>query len=56
MVGRSVSLSTVVRALMTLAGTAIYLNYGFSPLMSTAATAGAVAIFLAAVLMVEPAG
>ena len=56
MVGRSVSLSTVVRAVVTLAGTAIYVNYGFAALMGAAATTGAVAIILAAFVMVEPAG
>ena len=55
MVGRSVSFSTVVRALVTVAGTAIYVSYGFAALMAAAAVTGSVAVLLAAFVMVEPA-
>ncbi len=54
MIGRSVSVGTVVRALVTLVATAIYLNEGFGVLMSIAAAAGVLACVLAAFVMVEP--
>lgn len=54
MVGRAISISTVIRAIATLVATAIYLNQGFAPLMTVAAGAGVLAIVLAAFAMVEP--
>ncbi len=54
MVGRAISISTVVRAVVTLVATAIYVSQGFAVLMTVAAGAGLVAIALAAFVMVEP--
>ena len=54
MIGRSVSVSTVVRAVVTLAASAIYLASGFSMLMTIATGAGVIACALAAFVMVDP--
>ena len=54
MVGRSVSVSTVIRAIVTLAATSIYVNQGFSTLMTVATASGFLAIVLAAFVMIEP--
>lgn len=54
MIGRSVSVGTVVRALVTLMATAIYVSQGFGVLMTIAAAAGTFACLLAAFVMVEP--
>jgi predicted MFS family arabinose efflux permease len=54
MVGRSVSVSTVIRAVVTLAATSIYVNQGFATLMMVATAAGVLAIVLAAFVMIEP--
>lgn len=54
MVGRAISVSTVIRAIVTLVATAIYVSHGFAVLMTVAAGTGIVAIVLAAVAMVEP--
>ena len=55
MVGRAISISTVVRAVITLVATAIYVSQGFAVLMAVASAAGLLAIVLAAFVMVEPA-
>ena len=55
MMGRAIGISTVVRAVVTLVASAIYVGSGFSVLMTVAAGAGMVAIALAAIVMVEPA-
>ena len=55
MIGRSVSVATVVRAVVTLVASAIYLSSGFATLMAVAASAGVLAIVLATFVMVEPA-
>ena len=54
MVGRSMSVSTVVRAIVTLTATAVYVSQGFSALMTVAAITGILAIALALFVMVEP--
>ena len=54
MIGRSVSVSTVVRAVVTLAASAIYVANGFSTLMTIATGAGVIACALAAFVMVDP--
>lgn len=54
MVGRAISISTVVRAVVTLLATAIYVGNGFATLMTVASGAGLIAIVLAAFVMVEP--
>lgn len=54
MIGRSVSVGTVVRAMVTLAATAIYVSEGFAVVMGIAAASGVVACLLAAFVMVEP--
>jgi len=54
MVGLSISFSTVVRAIVTLIASAVYLHYGFAVLMTVAAAAGGIAIALALFAMVEP--
>lgn len=55
MVGRAISFTTVVRAVVTLVATSIYVSSGFGVLMAVAAAAGAVAVLLATFVMVEPA-
>jgi predicted MFS family arabinose efflux permease len=55
MVGRAISISTVVRAVITLLATAIYVSQGFTMLMVVASGAGTIAVLLAAFFMVEPA-
>jgi predicted MFS family arabinose efflux permease len=55
MIGRSVSVATVIRAVVTLIASAIYVSSGFSALMAVATGAGVLAILLAAFVMVEPA-
>ncbi len=55
MVGRAISISTVVRAVITLLASAIYVSQGFAMLMAVASVAGLLAILLAAFVMVEPA-
>ncbi len=55
MVGRAISISTIIRAVVTLIATAIYVSQGFALLMVVAAGAGIIAILLAAFVMVEPA-
>jgi len=54
MIGRSVSVGTVVRALVTLIATAIYVSEGFGLLMTIASIAGVLSCVLAAFVMVEP--
>ena len=54
MVGRAVSVTTLVRAAITPLATVLYTSVGFSATMFTAAGAGLVAIVLAAFVMVEP--
>jgi predicted MFS family arabinose efflux permease len=54
MIGRSVSVSTVVRAVVTIVASAIYVSSGFAALMAVATGAGVIAIVLAAFVMVEP--
>jgi len=54
MVGRALSVSTVTRAVVTLAATSIYVNQGFATLMTVATAAGILAIVLAAFVMIEP--
>ncbi|MCP4959236.1 MAG: MFS transporter [Actinomycetia bacterium] len=54
MVGRAISISTVIRAVVTLTATALYVSQGFALLMAVAASTGLVAIVLAAFVMVEP--
>ncbi len=54
MVGRAIAVSTVVRAVITLVATAVYVEYGFSTLMTVAAGCGVIAIGLAARVMSEP--
>ena len=56
MVGRGVAISTVVRAIGTAVATLVYVNAGFSVLMTGAAAMGAVAVLLASVVMSEPDG
>lgn len=55
MVGRAISISTVIRALVTLLATAIYVSQGFATLMMVASGIGIIAVLLAAFFMVEPA-
>ncbi len=55
MVGRSVSITTVVRAAITLVAGSLYVTQGFATLMAVAAVAGLIAMGLAAFAMVEPA-
>lgn len=54
MVGRAVSVVTIVRAVVTLAATAIYVNQGFAVLMTVATAAALVAIALAILAVTEP--
>ncbi|MEM8706909.1 MAG: MFS transporter [Actinomycetota bacterium] len=54
MVGRAVSVTTLVRAAITPLATVLYTSVGFSATMFTAAGAGLIAIVLAAFVMVEP--
>ena len=54
MVGRAMGFTTVVRAVVTLIATSIYLDQGFAVVMSAAAVTGVVAIALATFVMVEP--
>lgn len=56
MIGRAIGISTVIRAVITLVATAIYVNHGFATLMTVAATFGVGAVVLAAVVMSEPDG
>ncbi len=56
MIGRSVSVGTVIRALVTLIATKLYVSQGFDTVMLVAAGAGAIACALAAFVMVEPQG
>lgn len=54
MVGRGVAISTVVRAAGTAVATVVYVNTGFSVLMTVAAVMGGAAVVLAAAVMTEP--
>ena len=54
MVGRAVGLSTVVRAVGTIAATELYLNQGFATLMATSAAFGLISVVLAFTVMPEP--
>jgi len=54
MVGRAYSVSTMIRAIVTLIATAIYISQGFALMMAVAAVTGLVALALAALVMVEP--
>lgn len=54
MVGRAVSVTTLVRAAITPLATVLYTSVGFSATMFTATGAGLLAIVLAAFVMVEP--
>ncbi len=54
MVGRAISISTVVRAVGTLVATALYVRHGFAVLMTVATAAGVLALALNLFAMVEP--
>lgn len=54
MIGRSVSVGTVVKAVVTLVASAIYVSQGFAVLMMWATAAGVFASVLAAFVMVDP--
>jgi predicted MFS family arabinose efflux permease len=54
MVGRSVLVTTLVRALITPLATLLYVEVGFSSTMYTAAACGLAAVVLALFVMVEP--
>lgn len=54
MVGRSVLVTTLVRALITPLATLLYMEVGFSSTMYTAAACGLAAVVLALFVMVEP--
>lgn len=55
MIALGLSISTVTRAVITLVATVIYVSRGFSTLMTVASVFGAASVWLAAVVMVEPA-
>jgi predicted MFS family arabinose efflux permease len=54
MIGRSIGISTVVRAVITLIATALYVTQGFGVVMTVATATGLLAIALNVVAMVEP--
>ncbi len=54
MIGRDVSVSTVIRAIITFVASAIYVRSGFSTLMGIGAAAGVLACLLAVFAMTEP--
>lgn len=54
MVGRAVLVTTLVRAVVTPVATLLYVEFGFSTTMFTAAAAGALAVLLAAFVMIDP--
>ena len=56
MIGRAIGISTVIRAVITLVATTVYLNHGFTTLMTVAAAFGIGAVALAAIVMTEPDG
>ena len=54
MVGRAVMVTTLVRAVITPVATLLYVEFGFSATMFTAAGAGVLALVLASFVMVDP--
>ena len=54
MIAVGLTVSTVSRAVITLAATAIYIEWGFATLMTVASAFGAAAVLLTLTVMVEP--